>query len=246
MVIGKTRTNQPVTFDLPVTADIEHLSDDFLNDLHAGDIIEKKTGDMKHTYIVTYKQEKHGICLSYFDGSGYLETISYDYTDGHWVFNSKDVFNANGDVKIGGNLEVDGILKVNEYELDEDITLSNLPTNLNCYYAHARISNGKLNIVLAFGVASGDNVSALTAETSIGSITLTSEQASKLYPYVSNIVDTKVLQLAIADSPYLITSKTLIRLRKVDNNITISLIQEAISTMPSTGIARFEFNFLLS
>lgn len=87
-IIMKTRTNQPI--QLMTTQDIEHLSDSFLNELKCGDIITKQTGEMKHTYVVTYKQEKHGICLSYF-ACGYLETISYDYTDGHWVFNSKDV-----------------------------------------------------------------------------------------------------------------------------------------------------------
>lgn len=84
----KTRTNQPIV--LPSTADIEHLSDAFIDRLKCGDILTKQTGNLKHTYVVTYKEEKHGICISYF-ACGYLETISYDYTAGHWVFNSKDV-----------------------------------------------------------------------------------------------------------------------------------------------------------
>ena len=88
----KTRTNQPVYYKLPVSSNIQALSDDLLNSLRVGDVVQKKTGNQKHCYIVTYKEEKHGICLSYFDGSGYLETISYDYTAGHWVYNSKDVF----------------------------------------------------------------------------------------------------------------------------------------------------------
>lgn len=86
----KTRTNQPVYYKLPVSSDIQHMSDDLLNSLRVGDVVQKKTGNQKHCYIVTYKEEKHGICLSYF-ACGYSETISYDYTDGHWVFNSKDV-----------------------------------------------------------------------------------------------------------------------------------------------------------
>ena len=84
----KTRTNQPI--DLASTADIEHLSDGFLSGLKCGDIITKQTGNQKHTYVVTYKEENHGICLTYV-ACGYMETISYDFTDGHWVFNSKDV-----------------------------------------------------------------------------------------------------------------------------------------------------------
>ena len=84
----KTRTNQPI--ELMNTLDIEHLPDDFLDTLKAGDILTKQTGNQKHTYVVSYKEEKHGICITYV-ACGYMETISYDYTDGHWVFNSKDV-----------------------------------------------------------------------------------------------------------------------------------------------------------
>ena len=86
---------------------ITELSDDVLNKLKVGDMIAKKTGNMKHNYIVTYKEEKHGICLSYY-ACGYLETVSYDYTDGHWVYNTTDVFNGDdikgfdGDVKVTG------------------------------------------------------------------------------------------------------------------------------------------------
>lgn len=72
------------------TANIEQLTDAQLNSLHCGDIVRKKTGNMFHCYIVTYKEENHGICLSYF-AAGYTETISYDFTDGHWIFNSKDI-----------------------------------------------------------------------------------------------------------------------------------------------------------
>lgn len=72
------------------SSDISELSDEVLDSLKVGDVVQKVTGNMKHCYIVTYKEEHKGICLSYFD-CGYLETISYDYTLGHWVFNSKDV-----------------------------------------------------------------------------------------------------------------------------------------------------------
>lgn len=86
----KTRTNQPVYYKLPVSSNMQSLSDDLLNSLRVGDVVQKKTGNQKHCYIVTYKEEKKGICLTYTDASC-VETISYDYTDGHWVYNSKDV-----------------------------------------------------------------------------------------------------------------------------------------------------------
>ena len=72
---------------------ITELSDEMLSGLKVGDCVQKKTGNMKHAYFVTYKEEEHGICLSYF-AAGYLETVSYDYTGGHWVYNSTDVVNV--------------------------------------------------------------------------------------------------------------------------------------------------------
>lgn len=101
----KTRTNQPI--ELANTQDIEHLSDSFLNELKAGDIITKQTGNQKHRYVVSYKEEKHGICLTYVD-CGYMETISYDYTNGHWVFNSKDVVETQEKLVSGTNIKTIG------------------------------------------------------------------------------------------------------------------------------------------
>lgn len=81
-------------------SNITALTDAQIDGLKVGDVVQKITGSMKHCYTVTYKQEHHGICLSYFD-CGYLETISYDYTEGHWVFNSKDVCEVQGNIKLG-------------------------------------------------------------------------------------------------------------------------------------------------
>lgn len=75
-------------------SNITALSDDELNALKVGDVVQKITGEQKHCYIVSYKQEEHGICLTYVD-AGYMETVSYDYIDGHWVYNSTDVVNIN-------------------------------------------------------------------------------------------------------------------------------------------------------
>ena len=69
--------------------DITKISGEALDDLQCGDIVVKVTGDQRHCYHVSYKQEKHGICISYFDAST-VETVSYDYTEGHWVYNSTD------------------------------------------------------------------------------------------------------------------------------------------------------------
>lgn len=100
----KTRTNQPVYYKLPVSSNMQQLSDGLLNSLKVGDVVQKKTGNQKHCYIVTYKEEKHGICLSYID-CGYMETISYDYTNGHWVYNSKDVCEVQQKLVSGTNIK---------------------------------------------------------------------------------------------------------------------------------------------
>ena len=115
----KTRTNQPVeTGELEEelekelgkkvnkieVTNIEQMSDEQLDALKVGDVVQKITGEQKHNYIVTYKEEKHGICLSYF-ACGYLETVSYDYVGGHWVFNSKDVCETQEKLVSGTNIK---------------------------------------------------------------------------------------------------------------------------------------------
>ena len=74
-------------------SNITAMTDAELDALKPGDRVIKITGNQKHAYFVTYKEEKHGICISYF-AAGYLETVSYDYTEGHWVYNSTDVWQA--------------------------------------------------------------------------------------------------------------------------------------------------------
>lgn len=69
---------------------ITTLTDKELNNLRCGDMVQKKTENQFHNYIVSYKEENKGICLSYY-ACGYTETVSYDYTDGHWVYNSTDI-----------------------------------------------------------------------------------------------------------------------------------------------------------
>lgn len=79
---------------LPVkikTSDITNLSTKDINKLKAGDIVLKKTGNQKHAYVVSYKEDNQGICLTYTDAS-VVETVSYDYntTTKEWIYNSKD------------------------------------------------------------------------------------------------------------------------------------------------------------
>jgi hypothetical protein len=63
-----------------------------LDALKPGDVIAKKTGNMYHTYMVSYKGEGEGqgICLTYV-AAGLVETVSYDRTETGWAYNSTDV-----------------------------------------------------------------------------------------------------------------------------------------------------------
>lgn len=84
-----------VSGDLIEVKNIKQLNDEECNGLKVGDIVAKKTGKQYHCYIVTFKQDKGGLCLSYFDASC-IETQSYDYIEGHWVYNSEDKANIKG------------------------------------------------------------------------------------------------------------------------------------------------------
>ena len=60
-----------------------------INALAAGDVVLKNENGNKHTYVVSYKEDGVGICLTYTDAEN-VETVSYDYTEGAWVYNSTD------------------------------------------------------------------------------------------------------------------------------------------------------------
>lgn len=70
--------------------DITNLSLAQCNKLRSGDMVIKLTGNQQHSYRVSYKENKVGMCLTYVDAS-VVETVSYDYTEGAWVYNSTDV-----------------------------------------------------------------------------------------------------------------------------------------------------------
>lgn len=72
------------------TNNITTLSDEVCNALKCGDMVNKVDSTGKHSYRVSYKKDEGGMCLTYSDASC-VETVSYDYTEGHWVYNSTDV-----------------------------------------------------------------------------------------------------------------------------------------------------------
>lgn len=72
--------------------DITDIDGEILDALKCGDKVSKVTGKQRHLYNVSYKGEGvgEGICLTYVD-AGRVETVSYDYTDDGWAYNSTDV-----------------------------------------------------------------------------------------------------------------------------------------------------------
>ena len=100
---------EPLSIDIGVinTDNITGLSTETIESLKAGDLVLKHTGNQIHAYKVTYKEEHQGICISYYN-AGYSETVSYDYVDNAWVYNSTDVvtpteYSAGTGIKIEDN-----------------------------------------------------------------------------------------------------------------------------------------------
>ena len=69
---------------------ITSISSATIEKLKAGDVVVKKTGNQRHSYRVSYKENGQGICLTYSDAS-VVETVSYDKVGSEWVYNSTDI-----------------------------------------------------------------------------------------------------------------------------------------------------------
>ena len=69
--------------------DITKLSSAYCEALKAGDVVVKTTTNQKHAYLVSYKEDGVGLCLTYTDATT-VETVSYDCSEGVWTYNSTD------------------------------------------------------------------------------------------------------------------------------------------------------------
>lgn len=87
-----------INADLKVleVSNITGLTTEQCEALNVGDVVIKLTSNQKHTYTVSYKEAGVGMCLTYVDAST-SETVSYDYVDSAWVYNSTDI------TPLGGN-----------------------------------------------------------------------------------------------------------------------------------------------
>lgn len=89
------------------TNDIKTLTTDDINKLRAGDIVLKEDESGKHAYVVSYKKDGTGICLTYTDAT-YIETISYDYNSvtKEWTYNSMDATEVQPKLTAGNNIAI--------------------------------------------------------------------------------------------------------------------------------------------
>lgn len=156
---------------LVASGSIKDLTTDEINNLQAGDIVVKTTGDQKHTYIVTYKEEGQGICLSYFD-AGYSETVSFDYVDGEWVYNSTDIVNKNLMEEIH---DESGNLRFVEGKGVWNTAIS----GLNVSYCKWSLSGTHLMLVVAGTIDNGTNI---VSNTVLATFPIPNYILSKIYP----------------------------------------------------------------
>lgn len=237
----KTRSNMPL-FVLECS-DITKLTDGQIDLLHCGDYLVKKTGKQRHAYKVTYKEDKKGICLTYHDAST-VETVSYDYTGGHWVYNSTD--KSQLPLKDGDVYTFDGDLAVFENIVDKDghkrfiegnITSNSLPEGATALYGKWALSGNHLLIVLA--VSAPDTTifpsSALMGECSI---------PKWIYDKIVNLYASNVLQSAVTwyNDDYT-TQGSYAYVRKASDN-KLQIINASL-TLTKDRVARITFDLLI-
>lgn len=123
-----------------IVTNIKSLTDAQCEILKAGDIVVKKTGNQYHAYIVSYNENNQGLCLTYSDAS-VVETVSYDYIDGHWVYNSTDKSEDAINEVINESL-LSGTLKT-AFQA-KTFAVSDFPLTSDIDNQHATVNEGKL------------------------------------------------------------------------------------------------------
>ena len=200
----KTRSNMPLF--VVACSNVKQLTDEQINMLRCGDWLVKRDETGEHAYKVSFKKDGVGMCLTYVDASC-NETVSYDYTDGHWVYNSTDVndfqnanFNAievrygsrfRSDLQIDGDLSVDGDAKLFEKITDTQghrrfIEFDGTPLTLEGFesvFCKASLSGTHLMFVLAGNIA---NTTLIGNGTTLAIYDLPEWIMDKIYPVWEN------------------------------------------------------------
>ena len=220
LLVGRSSIKISVT-------NIATLTDTELNNLKCGDLVQKKTGNQFHNYIVTYKEENKGICLSYY-AYGYTETVSYDYEDGHWSYNSTDISLCNSLEEIK---DKDG----HERFIEGNITMETI-TGVSQSYGKWSLSGTHLMIVIAGAMA---DTTAISWGTKLADVNLPQWIIDKLVPIASEYVDVKTSYLF---SNTLSSQSVLSLLKKSGGKISINL---ASITANTDKTFRFQFDLLI-
>lgn len=213
---------------------ISNMSDNDINNLKAGDVVVKKTGNQRHSYVVSYKEDKQGICLTYVDGSGYMETISYDYSDGHWVYNSKDVFNGatKEDVKLENIKDKHGNKRFIEGAIEIVTT-----EGVSLEYGKWSLSGTHLMIVIVLTATNGSTINS----GKIADINIPSWIKNKIYPlYGTNRVDRNNILMYADNETYQTLS---LRLLNDSTAFRINVVSDLTLTANRSG--RIEFDLLI-
>ena len=225
----KTRSNMPL-FVVECT-DITKLTDGQIDLLHCGDYLVKKTGNQRHAYKVTYKEDKQGICLTYHDASC-IETVSYDYTGGHWVYNSTD-FTSVAEPLFENLVDNDGHKRF----IEDNGTPRTDITGLTSTYCKWSLSGTHLLLVFAGNVA---NTSTLANGAILCYFGVPKWILDKIYPVWSEYLESKSFQMRAEDWS---SQDLAIVLQKGSNDLR--LIKTGEITLTADRSFRIAFDLLI-
>lgn len=84
--------NALIAMEKLVVENMTELTSEECEALKCGDIVLKEDETGQHAYLVSFKKNKVGMCITYTDAS-VVETVSYDYdnVEESWVYNSTDI-----------------------------------------------------------------------------------------------------------------------------------------------------------
>lgn len=160
-----------------------------------------------------------------------------------------------GDSVVNGNQTVMGYVKAGAYEFDDNliVTLSSELSGdgFSVYYSHARVSNGKLNIVIAISASKPTSAHSLQNGLDAVLTGLPTSVMDKLYANPTGYLDVETKQASYIDSAYQPVLPTAVQDQieyiVAKNPDNLQLISK-MSTQANTGFMlwRFEFNFILS
>lgn len=160
-----------------------------------------------------------------------------------------------GNVEVGKNLVVDGTITQNTYDVDSQINIglqqSAINAGLSIFYSHVRVSNGKLNVVLAVTKSAGTG--AISDYLGGGSITIPASIGAKLYPQQGRCLAAETKDTFNQDASGGFASYGAIGsildciVEKLnETTLAVSLGGAVLATTSSVNVWRFEFNFTLS